>query len=111
MMRSLGRYTEEEGSASTSERSGEISSWRLHQADLGTETFDRELTGSLAARDTERLHEIDDALRRLMDQPDRFGLDERTGEDIPFERLDIIPWARSNASGATGQRAGDEPRL
>ena len=111
VLRSLGRYNEEEGSASERDRTGEISSWRFHQADQGTETFERELTGSLAARDTERLREIDDALRRLIEQPERFGIDERSGEDIPFERLDIIPWARTTASGTEGRRGGDEQRL
>ena len=111
VVRSLGRYNEEEGSASERDRSGDITSVPFHMADEGTDTFERELSGSLAARDTERLHEIDAALRRLIDTPERFGLDERTGEEIPFERLEIIPWARANASGEEGTRAGDERRL
>jgi RNA polymerase-binding transcription factor len=40
------------------------------------------------------LVEIDEALRRLYRQPEGYGRDERTGDDIPFARLDIIPWAR-----------------
>ncbi|HEX2718033.1 MAG TPA: hypothetical protein VHM67_10165 [Gemmatimonadaceae bacterium] len=111
VMRSLGRYNQEEGSESERDRTGELTAMPFHPADQGTETFDRELTGSLAARETEQLREIDEALRRLIETPDRFGLDERTGEDIPFERLDIIPWARTNASGSTGRRSGDERRL
>jgi RNA polymerase-binding transcription factor DksA len=111
VVRSLGRYNEEEGSGTERDRAGDISAAPFHLADEGTDTYDREFSGSLAARDTTRLHEIDDALRRLIDTPDRFGLDERTGEEIPLARLEIIPWARANASGDEGDRAGDERRL
>lgn len=111
VLRSLGRYNEEEASESERDRAGDLSAVPFHMADEGTDTFERELSGSLAARDTDQLHEIDAALRRLIETPDRFGLDERTGEAIPFERLDIIPWARTNASGTEGNRAGDERRL
>ena len=40
---------------------------------------------------------IDAALQRLYEHPERFGLSETTGDPIPFERLDIIPWARTGA--------------
>jgi RNA polymerase-binding transcription factor DksA len=33
-------------------------------------------------------------LERLYEDPERFGRDERTGDEIPFERLELIPWAR-----------------
>jgi RNA polymerase-binding transcription factor DksA len=42
-----------------------------------------------------RLFEIDAALDRLHRAPERFGVCEDTGKDIPFERLDVIPWART----------------
>ena len=40
-------------------------------------------------------YEIDGALERLYRDPKRFGVCERTGEPIPFARLDLIPWART----------------
>ena len=48
-------------------------------------------------RASRELEEIDAALRRLYESPERFGLSETTGEPIPFERLDLIPWARTGA--------------
>ena len=111
VLRSLGRYNEEEASATERDRSGDLTAVPFHMADEGTDTFERELSGSLAARNTAQLGEIDDALRRLIDSPERFGLDERTGEEIPFERLEIIPWARANTTGEEGTRAGDERHL
>jgi RNA polymerase-binding transcription factor DksA len=55
------------------------------------------------------LAEIDAALERLYRKPERYGHDERTGEEIPFERLDPIPWARARVRGArrrVGQPSG-----
>jgi RNA polymerase-binding transcription factor len=68
---------------------------RDRAGDVGTDTYDAEVEGSLAARATEELHEIDAALERLYGDPKRFGVCERTGEPIPFARLDLIPWART----------------
>jgi DnaK suppressor protein len=79
------------------EQTGNISSIPFHLADEGTDTMDEELDASEAARETVALAEIDDALRRLYQSPGTFGRDERTGHEIPFERLDVIPWARTIA--------------
>lgn len=65
-----------------------------HLAELGTETMQETLDGALATRETATLTQIDAALRRLYQRPDRYGIDEATGEPIPFERLEVIPWAR-----------------
>ena len=73
---------------------GDLSKVRLHPADTGTDTNEREITAQEASRVSRELAEIDDALDRLYRSPDRFGRDERTGEEIPFERLKVIPWAR-----------------
>jgi RNA polymerase-binding transcription factor DksA len=65
-----------------------------HMADVGSETMEETIDAALAARETRTLGEIDRALRRLYRSPDRFGVDESTGQPIPFARLDLIPWAR-----------------
>jgi RNA polymerase-binding transcription factor DksA len=57
--------------------------------------FDRELDAQEASRLSRELQAIDDALERLYHSPKLFGRDERNGDDIPFERLDEIPWART----------------
>lgn len=80
------------------ERSGDVSRMPTHQADLGTETMQDELDASNLTRLSDELAEIDAALQRLIESPERFGLDERTGEAIPLERLDVIPWARTGVS-------------
>jgi RNA polymerase-binding transcription factor DksA len=85
-------------------------------ADQGTDTIDRELGALDASRLSRELEEIDAALDRLYRDPDNFGRDERTGAEIPFERLDVIPWARTSVnrpspSDASASRGSEAPEL
>jgi RNA polymerase-binding transcription factor DksA len=77
------------------DRAGDLSKVPFHLADLGTDTIDAELETSNETRMSRELAEIDAALGRLYQTPDRFGICEDTGRPIPFERLDLIPWART----------------
>ena len=83
--------------ATDQDQSGDLSKVPLHIADLGSTTMDEELDRSNATRISAELAQIDAALERLIGDPDTYGLDENSGEAIPFERLDIIPWARTTA--------------
>lgn len=94
---SIAEYSREDDQ----ERSGDLTSMPLHPADLGTDTMQEELDASNATRISRELAEIDAALERLYKTPEKYGICEDTGEEIPFERLDIIPWAR------TCEQAGD----
>ena len=71
----------------------------------------REVDAQDVSRFTRELEEIGAALERIYGEPERFGRDERTGEEIPFERLDLIPWARERAgdpsAGAAERRAAE----
>ncbi|HEX5386924.1 MAG TPA: hypothetical protein VFW66_09510 [Gemmatimonadales bacterium] len=80
---------------SEADRSGDISHLPFHIADVGTETYELEMDAMFAQRAGDELQAIDDALRRLYETPDRYGIDENTGKPISFERLDLVPWARS----------------
>jgi len=81
-------------SSSEQEGAGDVSLMPLHPADLGTDTMDEELDESNATRVSRELTQIDAALERLYKSPAQFGLCD-DGREIPFERLDIIPWART----------------
>jgi len=74
---------------------------RSHNAAFHTEhepdVYNRALDALELSRLSRELGEIDEAIKRLAREPERFGHDERTGEEIPFERLDLIPWARTRA--------------
>jgi DnaK suppressor protein len=94
VMRVIRSY-DESGSNSTDD--GDITRYPFHMADQGTDNFDQEMSTQLAERATRELEEIDAALQRLYETPARFGLSETTGKPIPFDRLDLIPWARTEA--------------
>jgi RNA polymerase-binding transcription factor DksA len=80
---------------SRQDEAGDLTLMPFHPADLGTDTMDDELEASNETRLTRELSEIDAALERLYHRPGEFGVCEDTGRDIPFERLDVIPWART----------------
>jgi len=94
-LRSLNRSVETSSKASEEDRDGDLTNMPFHQADLGTDTMQEELDASNATRISRELAEIDAALERLYRDPQKFGICETTGEPIAFERLDIIPWART----------------
>jgi RNA polymerase-binding transcription factor DksA len=91
----LNEFTNLEAEGDNQERSGSLSNLPFHQADLGTDTANEELEASIATRRSAEIGEIDAALERLRTSPETFGIDENSGESIPFERLDLIPWART----------------
>lgn len=91
----LNRTVAESSGSTDQERSGDLTSMPLHMADVGTDTMQESLDAANATRISRELAEIDSALERLYSTPERFGISESTGTQIPFERLDTIPWARS----------------
>ncbi|HEY9427068.1 MAG TPA: TraR/DksA C4-type zinc finger protein [Gemmatimonadaceae bacterium] len=93
--RALDRSIDYHTAATEQARAGDTTVAPLHLADLGTDTMQAELDASNATRISRQLAEIDAALERLKRDPERFGTCEDTGVDIPFERLDVIPWART----------------
>lgn len=95
----LNRSLREDAGDTGADRSGDVSHMPTHQADLGTDTIQQELDTSNQTRVSRELAEIDDALDRLVRTPERFGICEETGEAIPFERLDLVPWARTCTEG------------
>ena len=70
----------------------ELSGLDQHQADLGTETFDRERDLSILRQVESELADVEHALRRLDDGT--YGTCESCGKPIPDERLDAMPAAR-----------------
>ena len=89
------RNTDELAGGADQDQSGSTSRVPFHPADLGTDTIDEEIQASNTTRVSNELAEIDAALEKLYSAPESFGRCEDTGRDIPFERLDIIPWAKT----------------
>lgn len=99
--RDLGDFANTESEESLQDRSSDLSKFPTHAADLGTDANDQDVDASIATRQSAELLQIDDALDRITRTPDQYGICENTGEEIPFERLDIIPWARTTVDSAT----------
>jgi DnaK suppressor protein len=98
---SLDRALADWSRADGRDRAGDLTSFPFHAADRGTDTIDDELAASNATRLSRELAEIDAALARLYDAPERFGRCAGTDREIPFERLAVIPWARTCAQVET----------
>ena len=77
---------------SESENVSELSSIDQHQADLGTETFEREKDMSILEQIEAELSDVDHALQRLDDGT--YGTCEVDGKPIPEVRLEALPAAR-----------------
>lgn len=95
LQRELQRYSSAEAADDEQEQSGDLTKVPLHAADLGTDTINAEIDASNATRESAVLADIDAALDRLYQTPEKFGVDEQTHKPIPLERLEIIPWART----------------
>ena len=80
------------------DESGELTFYRFHMADIGTEAMEREKHFLLASQEGERLYRTDEALRRLYAEPESFGKCSRCGEEIGMERLMLMPQAELCAS-------------
>ena len=106
-LRTLNRSIGEHAEGDEQDRSGDLSVMPLHQADLGTDAMQAELDASNATRLSRELAEIDAAIERLHSTPEKYGVCEDTGEDIPYARLDLIPWART--CGGMSARAEGRP--
>jgi RNA polymerase-binding transcription factor DksA len=99
LQRELQRYTGAEAADDDQEQSGDLTKVPFHPADLGTVTINAEFEASNATRESAELAEIDAALQRLYQTPEKFGIDENTNQPIPLERLEVIPWARTGTQG------------
>ena len=70
----------------------EASAFGMHQADAGSDAYDRDFALSLLSQEQDSLYEIDEALKRL-DQGN-YGSCEMSGKPIPHPRLEALPFTR-----------------
>lgn len=70
----------------------EASAFGMHQADAGSDAYDRDFALSLLSQEQDALYEIDQALKRI--ELGTYGVCEMSGKHIPRARLEAIPFAR-----------------
>lgn len=71
---------------------GDASAFGMHQADAGSDAYDRDFALSLLAKEQDAIYEINEALKRI--DAGTYGICEMSGELIPEERLEALPFTR-----------------
>ena len=72
----------------------DLTAYTDHMADQGTEAMEREKAALFATKEGRYLYRIEEALRRLYNDPKTFGRCHTCGSEVGYERLDALPHAR-----------------
>jgi len=75
-----------------SQTGGDASAFGMHQADAGSDAYDRDFALSLLSQEQDSLYEIDQALKRI--EAGTYGICEMSGKQIPKARLEALPFTR-----------------
>jgi RNA polymerase-binding transcription factor DksA len=70
----------------------EASAFGMHQADAGSDAYDRDFALSLLSQEQDALYEIEEALKRI--ELGAYGVCEMSGKPINHARLEALPFAR-----------------
>lgn len=70
----------------------EASAFGMHQADAGSDAYDRDFALSLLSQEQDALYEIEEALKRI--ELGTYGVCEISGKPIAVARLEALPFAR-----------------
>lgn len=79
------------GSTAEVKTPDEATGYSQHQADQGTDDFDRTISLELTSKEYGILRQIERAMEKIDDNT--YGICDITGEDIPVARLDAVPYA------------------
>jgi RNA polymerase-binding transcription factor len=74
------------------DQNGDLSSYSIHQADMGTDTDESEKRVYMLNKELEKIKELNGALKRIYDKS--YGICEICGCYIPENRLKIVPYAK-----------------
>jgi DnaK suppressor protein len=70
----------------------EASAFGMHQADAGSDAYDRDFALSLLSQEQDALYEIEEAIKRI--DLGTYGTCEMSGKPIAHARLEALPFAR-----------------
>ena len=71
---------------------GEASAFGMHQADAGSDAYDKDFALSLLSQEQDALYEIEEAIKRV--DAGTYGICEMSGKPIMIARLEALPFAR-----------------
>ncbi|WP_196799616.1 TraR/DksA C4-type zinc finger protein [Verrucomicrobium sp. 3C] len=70
----------------------EASGFGMHQADAGSDAYDKDFALSLLSQEQDALYEVEEAIKRI--EVGNYGVCEMSGKPIPLQRLEAVPHAR-----------------
>lgn len=79
------------GTAAEVKKPDETTPYSQHQADQGTDDFDRTISLEVTTREFNLLKQIERALEKISDGT--YGRCDITGDEIPLARLEAMPYA------------------
>lgn len=79
------------GSAEEIKRPDEATGYSQHQADQGTDDFDRTISLEVTGREYETIRQIERALEKI--EENTYGICDVSGKEIPIKRLEAMPYA------------------
>ncbi len=80
-----------QGSTEEVKKPDESTGYSQHQADQGTDDFDRTISLEVTNQEYEVLKQIERALEKIEDET--YGVCDLSGDEIPKARLEAIPYA------------------
>lgn len=80
-----------QGTAAEVKTPDEATGYSQHQADQGTDDFDRTINMELTEKEYVILRQIDRALEKI--EENTYGTCDITGDEIPLARLEAVPYA------------------
>ena len=80
-----------EGATQEVKRPDDATGYSQHQADQGTDDFDRTISLEVTSKEYELLRQIDRALEKI--DENTYGVCDVSGGEIPLPRLEAIPYA------------------
>lgn len=108
MMNDLTKTEEETDiKESAQDAAGELSMYDNHPGDMGTELFEREKDMALHIHAGSELDKVESALQAMVDGS--YGKCEVCQEDIPFERLEAVPYTTLCINHATEKEVPNDP--
>ncbi len=79
------------GSTTEARLPEETRGYSQHQADEGSDDFDRSMNLQMTAKEFDMLNQVERALHKI--EEGTYGICDLSGEDIPVPRLEAVPYA------------------
>lgn len=94
-----------EGAEAEVKRPDEATGYSQHQADQGTDDFDRTIGLQLTSQEYDILKQIDRALQKITEGT--YGICDISGENIPIKRLEAMPYANLTVASKERMERGE----